>query len=161
MNESDHPNTRKSFLTVHICAFLLVIAFSGRLLQAPKTPEELAELVLTRFVSGNAEQFEAVFPFEEGRELFRFADKQQFPRERGLGLVIEKTSDEAVLLLSGFPRLPNSGDETIWSRGLAGIYIANRDASIWKLPRKIPIDEANRIKSQRLASPSRTALRPA
>lgn len=133
----------------HIYIVALVASILGSL-QGQDTPAGLAEQVLKQFTQGSPEQFEEVFPFAGGRELVRWAVTQKTARKPGFSRVVEQTADRAVLLLSGYPVMLNSGDETIRSRQFAGVYEAVHEGGAWRLSRELPLDEHNRILAQQL-----------
>jgi hypothetical protein len=117
---------------------------------AAPSPASLAELVLTRFSSGSPEAFDSVYPFERGRGLVRFAAERKLPRPPGIARVLSTESDRAVLLLSGYVKFGNSGDETIYSDGFSGLYEARRGTGGWHLSERLPLAGENRIHAQAL-----------
>jgi hypothetical protein len=109
------------------------------------TPAALAELVVTSFAASDVEAFTDVYPHAEGRDLVRSARRQDIPLRAGEGRVIWSDGERAVLFLSGFPEVGNSGDETIYARMFSGLYEAEAGADGWRLGDRIPIDGENRI----------------
>lgn len=77
-------------------------------------------------------------------------------RVAGLANVIRTSSDRAVLLISGVPKLPNSGDATIAGRSFSGVYEANSEAGRWKLGARIPLEDMGQI----LAHHMKVGIRP-
>lgn len=113
-----------------------------------RSPQELATLVLQRFASGSAEEFSSVDPDPGAQAVLARAIKEKAARRGDLGQVIWQNSDQAVLLLTGTVVAKNSGEETTGSRGFSGWYEATKSDNAWKITRRIPIDQDNRILSQ-------------
>src|SRR5215475_5834002 len=86
------------------------------------SPSELVSTVAARWAGNSESDFAAVFPFRDGQNTFSEMARAQFEKLPGLTSVIQTTGDQAVLLISGVPRLENSGDATIESRPFAGVY---------------------------------------
>jgi len=95
-----------------------------------------------------------MFPFAEGRQTFRAAGDAS--RSHGLAKVIRGAEEAAVVLLSGVPLLPNSGDATIIGMGFSGLYEARPTRGDWRLTRRIPIEETGEIRGHRM----NVSLRP-
>jgi hypothetical protein len=110
-----------------------------------RTPEELVERVQAGFAAGSLAEFRAVYPFEEDPEPVSSALKNKRARKPGLGRVLRADGERAVLLLSGVALSANSGDDILKSLQFSGLYEAQRERGVWKLSRRLPIDEGNRI----------------
>src|SRR5438270_762812 len=107
---------------------------------AQDSPQSLARAVIDRWTSGPASAFAAIYPFPAGRAA-RAARDARLP---GLAQVIRATPTSAVLLLSGVPILPNSGDATTFGRAFSGVYEAHPENGSWKLTAPIPLDAMGR-----------------
>ncbi|MGB6232874.1 MAG: M1 family aminopeptidase [Candidatus Acidiferrales bacterium] len=114
----------------------------------PKTPQELAALVIQQFASGSAEEFNSVDPDPGGQRVVQRALKQKAARRGDLSRVIWRGPDRAVLLLTGTVGASNSGEETTGSRDFSGLYEAAKSNGVWTLVRRLPIDQENHILSQ-------------
>ena len=114
----------------------------------PKTPQELAALVIQKFASASADEFDRIDPDSEARSVVQRALRQKAERRGNLDRVIWQDSDRAVLLLTGTVVARESGEETTGSREFSGLYEAARSDGAWKLVRRMPIDLDNRILSQ-------------
>lgn len=114
----------------------------------PKTPHELGVLVLNEFASGSIEEFSQVVPDSASQVVVQRAIKEKAERKGNLDIVIWQSGDRAVLLLTGTVEAKNSGDETTGSREFSGLYEAAATEGIWKIVKRIPIDQDNRILSQ-------------
>src|ERR1051326_2090393 len=114
------------------------------------SPSALAELILTRFVSGSPEEFAYVFPDEEGRSLVSQAVKDKQERHRGIARVVWSDQHRAILLLSGHVLTGNSGTDTIQSRAFSGFYEATESNGTWTIARRLPLADKNRIGSHDL-----------
>jgi hypothetical protein len=78
------------------------------------------------------------------------------PRVAGLANVIRTSTGQAVLLISGVPKAPNSGDATIGGRDFSGAYQAHSESGRWKLGARIPIEDMGQILAHRM----KVAIRP-
>ena len=112
------------------------------------TPQELAALVLEKFASGTPGEFRALVPDPAAQAVVQRAVRQKAERKANLGRVIWQGADRAVLLLTGTVVASNSGEETTSSREFSGLYEAARAGGVWKITRRVPIDQDNRILSQ-------------
>ena len=119
-------------------------------LRAQQTPSELAHLFVQQFSGGTAEEFARVFPLPAGRDSLRRAVEWKVARKGAYAKVLEQQNDRAVLLLGGYPAIPNSGDETGFAQGFSGMYEAVREGGVWRLKSQIPIDAGNRILAHKL-----------
>lgn len=113
----------------------------------PRTPSELAALILSKFTSGEAAEFAGVFPYEEGRALVAQAAKDGHERRPGIGRLVLSVQHRAVLVLSGVALTGNSGDETINSRAFSGFYEATERNGSWAITNRLPLAEKNRIRA--------------
>jgi len=139
---------RASRLSAMVVFWAMAVCGAG----AQSSPEELASAISERWSAGSKAEFETLFPFGEGRKIFSESPQ----RLRGLGSVIGRNSEEAVILLSGVPSLPNSGDATVGGIGFSGVYRARSVRSGWKLDASIPLDDLGRL----LAHQMRVNIRP-
>jgi Peptidase family M1 domain len=114
----------------------------------PKTPQGLAILVIQKFASGSAEEFNSVDPDPGGQRVVQRAIKQRAVRRGDLSRVIWQGPDRAVLLLAGTVEASSSGEETTGSRDFSGLYEAAKSNGAWTLVRRLPIDQENHILSQ-------------
>src|SRR5579872_5931906 len=133
----------------------LAIAAIALHAHAQTSPGELAQTVVARWCASSEKEFAAIYPFRKGRDAFAMAVRAQ-SRIPGLFNVIRTSAHSAVLLLSGVPRLPNSGDATSVGRGFSGVYEARYEAGRWSLASRIPLDEMSRI----LAHHMKAFIRP-
>jgi hypothetical protein len=117
-------------------------------LTQPTTPKELAALVLQKFASGSAEEFAAIDPDPAAQAVVQRAVRLKAERKGNLSRVIWQGTDRAVLLLTGTVVASNSGEETAGSREFSGLYEATNADGVWKVARRIPIDQGNHILSQ-------------
>lgn len=126
------------------------------------TPDSLARLFRSSFVSATPKAFDSIFPDPLGRAVIRTAETRKAKRTAGLGRVLWTSGDRAVLLLSGIVHagdgsgLSTGGDEMNTVRRLSGLYAAERRNGSWLLTRQIPIDTGNFIRAQTL----RVQLKP-
>jgi hypothetical protein len=127
-----------------------ILFVTASALSAQSTPEDLARVVVDAFVAGSQAEFDAVYPFAEGRTLLEGSLRQKLRREAGLAIVADKEPDRALLLLAAGPVGFNSGDETSIAAQFADRYEARRDGARWKLSRRIPIADGNRILGHKL-----------
>jgi hypothetical protein len=65
-------------------------------------------------------------------------------RAAGLANVIRASERHAVLLISGVPLLPNSGDAAAVGAGFSGVYKARAESGAWKLHSRIPLENLGR-----------------
>lgn len=113
------------------------------------SPEALAEEVLHRFTSASAEDFNAIYPFEDGREFVQEAIKYSDRRIPGFYRILKAGENEAILMLSGHLTFGNSGDETSATRGFSELYQTQRNKNgRWYLSRQIPLDTLGMIQHQ-------------
>ena len=112
--------------------------------EAQTSPAELAQTVVEQWTAGAEKKFAAVYPFREGRDTLSAALGAQ-ARTAGLAHVIRAGVGQALLLISGVPVLPNSGDATGLSVGFSGVYEARAEDGVWKLHSRIPLDNLGRI----------------
>jgi hypothetical protein len=130
-----------------LCFGLFLAASIGH---PSSTPQELADEVLRRFAAGHLDAFTEIMPFPEQRDLLLQAVGWNVRLVPGLGRVLQRDGDRATILLSGYPKTSNSGDDAVLSRAFAGIYDAHLDGGEWKLTSFHRIGELNRIERQRL-----------
>lgn len=123
-------------------------------LRAPSTgaptPDALAALFLHRFVADSPVAFDSVDPDSESRAVVRSAIRRKLAREAGLGRVVWRDSERAVLLLTGTVKADNGGDETNLVRHLSGLYLAEAHSGSWSIVQQLPIDTLNYIRRQAL-----------
>jgi hypothetical protein len=119
-------------------------------LYSTESSQALATLVLEEFQKGTESEFAAVYPFRDGRDAVAIAIRGEFDRVAGLQRVIREQGDRAIMVLSGVPRVGNSGDETILGRGFSGVYEAGKQGRDWKLLRRIPLEELGEIRAHKL-----------
>ena len=121
-----------------------------------RTPDSLAKLVMTRFVSGTALAFDSVFPDPLGRAVVETALQHKNRRSVGLSRVLWSDASRAVLLLTGIVHsgegsgIETGSDETNGVRRFSGLYEAVRGADSWMISRQIPLDTLNYIRGQTL-----------
>lgn len=137
-----------SFILMASCAETLLAKTQDAGKNRPKTPQDLAALVLTEFASGSADEFNKVVPDPAAQIVVQRAIKEKAERKGNLGRVIWQDRSSAVLLLTGTVVAKNSGEETTGSREFSGLYEAAKIDGAWKLTRHIPIDQDNHILSQ-------------
>lgn len=137
------------FCIIVLCAFV-TSAFGQRpdIQNEARTPEELAAQVLRAFASGSADQFSLVDPDTGAQAVVQRAVKEKAERKGNLSRVIWRKGDRAVLLLTGTVVATNSGEETTGSREFSGLYEAGSAGGVWKITKRIPIDQDNHILSQ-------------
>jgi hypothetical protein len=116
------------------------VAFHAR---AQSSPQELAQTLTDRWAAGATAKFAAVYPFREGREVLTAVAAGKLAG--GLARVIRVSQAQAVLLISGVPLLPNSGDATIMGAAFSGVYESLAEGGTWKLSRRIPLESMGRI----------------
>src|SRR5437879_13853315 len=105
---------RRALTAVMLNLVLLVAApFHA---EAQTSPAELAQAVVERWSAGAEKKFASIYPFREGRNALSAAKS----RTAGLAKVIRASEEQAVLLISGVPLLPNTGDETVARAGVWG-----------------------------------------
>jgi hypothetical protein len=102
------------------CIRVLAVALIAFCASAQTSPAELAHSVVERWAAEPS-------------------------RTAGLANVIRTSAGRAVLVVSGVPRLPNSGDATIVGRSFSGVYEAHSEAGHWKLSGRIPLDDMGQI----------------
>src|SRR5579862_1356697 len=120
------------------------------------TPDSLSRLVLGRFATASADEFDRVYPDPVGRMVVHRAIDGHLSREPGLARVLGVHGDEAVLLITGTVHegkghgLSTGGDETNGVRRFSGLYEARRSNNTWRLVRQVPFDTLNLIRTQAL-----------
>jgi hypothetical protein len=72
------------------------------------------------------------------------------PRLSGSPRILSMEPDGATVLLTGYVRLENSGDQTTYAQRFSGIYRVRPSADGWRVERRIPF-EVNRIRSHDLS----------
>jgi len=120
---------------------VLLIIFRA---QAQTSPAQLAQDVVDRWSAGSEKNFASIYPFREGQHAFSVA-LHATSRSAGLAHVIRANEAQAVLLISGVPLFPNSGDATAIGAGFSGVYEARAEAGVWKLNSQIPLDTLGQI----------------
>lgn len=125
---------------------LLCLVASSALAQT--SPRELAQSVVQKWSEGPRTAFEALYPFQAGRNERQMSVSRRFPRVPGLAEAIRSNAHQATLLISGHPTYGNSGEDTFLGFEFSGLYEAAPDAGVWKLTRKIPLDDMGEIHSQ-------------
>src|SRR5258708_1921845 len=121
--------------------------------EAQTSPAELAQAVVERWSAGAEKKFASIYPFREGRNALSAAKS----RTAGLANVIRATKEQAVLLISGVPLLPNSGNATAAGAEFSGVYEARAEGGAWKLHSRIPLENLGQI----LAHDIKVSVRPA
>ena len=148
--------TRRSRIAVVFNLALTVIAPGLFRAQAQTSPAELAQDVVGRWSTGTDTQFASVYPFPEGRAALATARNGK-SISAGLANVVRSSEVQAVLLISGVPLLPNSGDATAIGAGFSGVYEARAESGgTWKLDSRIPLDSMGQI----LAHDMNVSVRP-
>src|SRR5262249_25791246 len=94
--------------------------------------------------------FEALYPFPPGRDERQMGVSRKFERVQGLAEVIRSGVRSAMLLMSGTPSYGNSGEDTFLGFAFSGLYEAAPDTGVWRLTRKLSLDEVGEILSQDL-----------
>ncbi len=136
---------------------LLPLALAGAFLGPSRprplvdSPEALADLVRDRFATGSAEAFDSVYPDPAGRAVVRGAIAAKSTRRGDLAAVVVREPHRAIVLLAGTVLSGSSEDEANRARAFSGFYRAVDSAGTWRLTEKLPIDDGNRIRAQRLA----------
>lgn len=125
-------------------AFLWILVPVSAAAQAP-TPEALAEGIASAFTAGDVDAFDAVFPFEPGREFLRWARVEDRSPRMDLARVVRRSGGRAVLALGGYAAFGNTGSETIVAGDVWGLFEAVRGDGGWRLDRPVGLDRANRI----------------
>lgn len=138
-----------------LAVFLSLIPASQALSQQQggfQSPSALASEILTRFHSATAEDFAAVYPFPDGRELVDWAIKESVERVPGFARVLKMDGDRGVIVVSGVLTFGNSGNETSAARGFSELYEVRKqsDPSTWEVTRLLPLDTLGVIRRQRL-----------
>jgi hypothetical protein len=140
-------------LSFRISYMVLLLAAHGG---AQSTPDELAKRVAQLWETGSGAEFAAVYPFREGRELHAGITRAKVGRTKGLSAVIDKGEKRAVLLLASAPLTGNSGDDTIYGMEYSGVYESLAENGVWRLERRLPLEDFGAILSHRL----KVAVRP-
>ena len=78
------------------------------------------------------------------------AVRKKMAREAGLGRVLWRDAQRAVLLLTGIVKADNGGDESNLVRHFSGLYEARAHDGSWSIVRQLPIDTLNYIRRQSL-----------
>ncbi|HEV7706458.1 MAG TPA: hypothetical protein VGO46_19330 [Gemmatimonadaceae bacterium] len=112
------------------------------------TPDSLATLFLQRFAADSPAAFDSIDPDSESRTVMHSAVKRKMAREAGLGRVVWRDSEHAVLLLTGTVKADNGGDEANLVRHFSGLYEARANGGVWSVVRQLPIDSLNYIRRQ-------------
>ncbi|MGB9146510.1 MAG: M1 family aminopeptidase [Acidobacteriaceae bacterium] len=132
-----------------LCAVWAMSAWAQQAVPASaKTPQQLADLVLQRFATGSAAEFEAVDPDPLSQAVVAAAIQRKAKRDGNLGRVVWSSPDRAILLLTGTVENPDSAVETIRSRHFSGFYEAVEKSGAWALTRQLPFDDGNFIHAQ-------------
>jgi hypothetical protein len=132
-------------LTVVMSNLVLLVAVSVIFhAEAQTSPAELAQAVVERWSAGTEKKFASIYPFREGRDALSAARGAK-SRVAGLANVIRASEGQAVLLISGVPSLPNSGDATVAGAEFSGVYEARAESGAWKLHSRIPLENLGRI----------------
>jgi hypothetical protein len=118
--------------------------------QGADTPAALGRLVLERFQARQPAAFDSVVPDEAPRQAMAWAVEGEWPLTPGESEVLSETADRAVLRITGVPVWGNSGDETIVSQMFSGLFEASHENGVWRLGRRLPVDAANRLRTQAL-----------
>jgi hypothetical protein len=134
----------RKLTTVMSKAGLLVAAPVLFHAEAQTSPAELAQAVVEHWSAGAEKKFASVYPFREGRDDLSAALGAK-SRAAGLANVIRAGDGQAVLLISGVPLLPNSGEATAAGAEFSGVYEARAEGRAWKLHSRIPLDNLGRI----------------
>lgn len=92
-------------------------------------------------------QFKTLFGTPSSADVLVDAD---LPRVSGSPRILSLEPDGATVLLSGYVRLENSGDQTSYAQRFSGIYRVKPTADGWRVERRIPF-EVNRIRSHDLS----------
>src|SRR5260370_25025340 len=137
---------RRALTAVMSRIVLLVAASVIFHAEAQTSPAELAQDVVERWSAGAEKKFASIYPFREGRNALSAAKS----RTAGLAKVIRASEGQAVLLISGVPLLPNSGDATVAGAEFSGVYEARPEGGGRKLPRRIHLDNLGRELAQSL-----------
>ncbi|HEX4807313.1 MAG TPA: M1 family aminopeptidase, partial [Bryobacteraceae bacterium] len=111
------------------------------------TPSELAKLVLQRFATGSAQEFDDSVPDPGAQGVVSAAIRRNATRVSNLGQVIWSGPERAVLLLTGTVADKSSSSETIRSRHFSGLYEAVKSEKGWSISRQLPFDTGNHILS--------------
>lgn len=135
-----------SIITRSVLQAVAVVAMTAGRAWGQSSPEELASRVAERWVGKSQSEFEKLFPFADGRR--EFAESTQ--RIRGLGSVVRKSAVEAIVLLSGVPSRPNSGDATLEGIGYSGVYRARPSTDGWRLEAPISLDDLGTLSAHAL-----------
>jgi hypothetical protein len=115
------------------------------------SPEALAEAVLTAFGHRDTSAFRQVYPFEPGRALLQSAIGDSVQAVPVFGKVLRRNDPWALLMLAGYLRYGNSGDETSTARRFSGLYLATSNRSgVWRLRGRLPLEEQGGLQSHRL-----------
>src|SRR5258708_3721470 len=109
--------------------------------QGQTPPAQVAEAVVRPLSPGAGKKIAPLHPLLEGRNALSAAKS----RTAGLAKVIRASEEQAVLLISGVPLLPNSGDATVAGAEFSGVYEARAERGAWKLYSRIPLENLGRI----------------
>ena len=122
---------------------LLCLVASAALAQT--SPQELAQSVAQKWNDGPRTTFEALYPFQPGRDERQMGVSRKFTRVLGLAEAIRSDAHHATLLISGYPSYGTSGEDTFLGFAFSGLYEAAPDTGVWKLTRKMPLDDVGEI----------------
>ncbi|MCC6243297.1 MAG: hypothetical protein IT353_10675 [Gemmatimonadaceae bacterium] len=144
-------NTPKSLLVLA----LVVLLGAGPHVFAQSTPprsaEQLASAMTSRFLGIDTVAFHEVYPHADGRELHGEAVRRSLPRQSSVARVLTQSRQSAVLLFGGVVRFGNTGDETSASRALSGVYRARRSTQgAWTLGSVVPFGTMASIRRHHL-----------
>src|SRR5260370_2724301 len=132
---------RRALTAVMSRLVLLVAASVIFRAEAQSSTGELAEAVVERWSEGAEKKLACIYRLREGRNALSAAKS----RTAGLAKVIRASEEQAVLLISGVPLLPNSGDATVAGAEFSGVYEARAEGGAWKLHSRIPLENLGQI----------------
>jgi hypothetical protein len=140
------------FRLIALC-FLLLLGHAGATAAQTRGPSQ-DRAALEAYLTDVSEsfrddpaRFKTLFGTPSPADLLVDANR---PRVSGPPRILRMDPDGATVLLSGYARLENSGDQTSYAQRFSGIYRVKPSADGWRVERRIPF-EVNRIYSHDLS----------
>ncbi len=141
----------------HRAALLILALLAGPPGVAAQTPfgddqlTALADSILAAFGRRDTAAFDRLMPSPAAQTLLRDALHDSVATEPVAAGVLHRGDRSALVLLAGYPRYGNSGDETVSARDFSGLYPAERTPSgAWHLGQRLALGAQARIVSHHL-----------